>query len=72
LCEGFGIIGFRDPHGIRPICFGKRKSVAGNGFDYMIASESVVLAANGFTNIEDIKPGNNTEYIATCNLFIEV
>ncbi|CAG8527429.1 5944_t:CDS:10 [Paraglomus occultum] len=41
--------------GIRPICFGRRKGP--KGWDYMIASESVALSANGFADIEDIKPG---------------
>lgn len=55
MVASYGIIGFRDPHGIRPLIMGRRKNPA--GYDYMIASESVVLEALGFTDFEDIKPG---------------
>ncbi|CAG8538156.1 33727_t:CDS:10 [Racocetra persica] len=55
IIAGFGIIGFRDPHGIRPICYGTRLNH--EGFDFMFASESVVLDALGFTDIRDINPG---------------
>jgi amidophosphoribosyltransferase len=43
LIGGHGIVGFRDPHGIRPLQLGKRKF--GMKEEYMIASESTVFKA---------------------------
>ncbi|PPQ93285.1 hypothetical protein CVT25_015283 [Psilocybe cyanescens] len=55
MLAGFGIIAFRDPNGIRPVGIATRKS--GTGLDYIIASESVVADAGGFTEWEDVNPG---------------
>ncbi len=55
LIPDYGIIGFRDPNGIRPAVFGKRETRLGT--EYAIASESVALDVLGFELIRDIKPG---------------
>ncbi|MDB9863446.1 amidophosphoribosyltransferase [Litorivicinus sp.] len=55
LINGHGILGFRDPNGIRPICIGQRKT--DQGVEYMISSESVALDSAGFRLIGDLAPG---------------
>jgi amidophosphoribosyltransferase len=55
MIASYGIVGFRDPNGIRPVVLGKRETVAGH--EYMIASESVALDTLGFKLVRDIEPG---------------
>ncbi|EIJ45648.1 glutamine phosphoribosylpyrophosphate amidotransferase [Herbaspirillum sp. GW103] len=52
---GYGLLGFRDPYGIRPMCLGFNES--DKGIEYMMASESVALEGMGFRFLRDVNPG---------------
>ncbi|HAO02300.1 MAG TPA: amidophosphoribosyltransferase, partial [Halomonas sp.] len=55
IINGFGMVAFRDPHGIRPVVFGTRQDA--DGQEVMIASESVALDVGGFELERDLGPG---------------
>jgi amidophosphoribosyltransferase len=55
MISDFGVIGFRDPYGIRPLVIGKKETL--NGTEWALASESVALQGLGFELIRDVKPG---------------
>ncbi len=67
MISGYGIVGFRDPHGIRPIVYGKREGK--KGVEYCIASESVALDVLGFELIADIEPGEAVVITAKGEVF---
>ena len=52
LIAGQGLLAFRDPFGIRPLCFGR----SANG-EFMVASESVALEGTGHQLERDLAPG---------------
>lgn len=52
LIAGHGMLAFRDPYGIRPLCMGRS-----NDGTVMLASESVALEGTGHLLERDIAPG---------------
>lgn len=56
MIVNYGLVAFRDPHGIRPMVLGKKEN-KGSKPAYMVASESVALDIGGYDLVDDIGPG---------------
>jgi amidophosphoribosyltransferase len=53
---GAGVLAFRDPWGIRPLCLGEIENERGRK-EYLVASESVALEGLGYRLVRDVAPG---------------
>jgi amidophosphoribosyltransferase len=65
LVADHGLVAFRDPNGLRPLVWGKRKAKRSGDADgtldsgeaHMIASESVSLSFMGYDVVRNVQPG---------------
>ena len=70
MINGVGVVGFKDPWGIRPLILGsKENDLLGN--DYILASESTVLKSLGFSVLDDVSAGSAVFISAEGSLKIE-
>ena len=55
LIAGHGLLAFRDPFGIRPLCVGEGEGPQGR--EVVVASESVAIEGTGHRVLRDVAPG---------------
>jgi amidophosphoribosyltransferase len=55
LIAGHGLLAFRDPFGIRPLCMGEGETPEGR--EVIVASESVAIEGTGHKVLRDVAPG---------------
>jgi amidophosphoribosyltransferase len=55
MIAGYGMLAFRDPHGIRPLIVGRADTE--KGVEFLVASESVTLDTLNFKVMRDVAPG---------------
>ncbi len=55
LIVGYGVLAFRDSHGIRPLVYGTRETT--DGMEHAFTSESVALDVLGIDLVKDVEPG---------------
>ena len=56
LIAGHGLLAFRDPYGIRPLCLSEGRGNDGRR-EVMLASESVAIEGTGHKLLRDVAPG---------------
>lgn len=56
LIAGKGLLAFRDPNGIRPVCYGWKKLADGSR-EWLVSSESVTMVGQEFNFERDLEPG---------------
>ena len=57
IIAGYGLVAFRDIHGIRPLILGRKKN--SSGYSYIVSSESVALDLLGYETLRDLAPGES-------------
>mgnify|MGYP000831295494 FL=1 len=69
LIAGKGMLAFRDPYGIRPLCMGTKQEQWGK--EVMFASESCAIESLEFTLERDVAPGEAVWVDMQGNVFTE-
>ena len=55
MIVGYGVLAYRDPHGIRPLVIGSKDGP--DGKEWIFASESVAIVSLGYNVLRDVEPG---------------